>query len=88
MLPAEPMKKNLSLEREPDVIETLLGEHKGELGTRHHQLALASTTTCGIKLRSWTWIEHLLEVCKQEEHTLGPTLVDSSGRVRLMSVLA
>ena len=82
MLPAEPMKKNLSLEREPDVIETLLGEHKGELGT------IASTTTCGIKLRSWTWIEHLLEVCKQEEHTLGPTLVDSSGRVRLMSVLA
>ena len=45
VLPPDPMKKNVSLEGAP--IVTLLGEVKGELGTRHHQLALASVTTSG-----------------------------------------
>ena len=83
VMPAEPMKPNVKLERAPHVILALLGELKGELGTRHHQLALASVTTSGIKLRSW--IERLLEVRKREGHTSGPAFGDSSGTVGLLS---
>jgi len=83
VMPPEPMKQNVNLEGAPHIIVTLLGELKGELGTRHHQLALASVTTSGIKLR-W-WMEHLLEVREREGHTSGPAFGDADGRVGLIS---
>jgi hypothetical protein len=83
VMPPEPMKKNVNLEGAPHIIVTLLGELKGELGTRHHQLALASVTTSGIKLR-W-WMERLLEVREREGHTSGPAFGDTDGRVGLIS---
>ena len=63
VLPVEPLKVGCDLSKAPYVMIALIGEFKGELGIRHHLMALASTTTTGIELR-W-WLEQLLRV--QEE---------------------
>jgi hypothetical protein len=57
-LPMEPMKAGIDLSTAPNVIITLLGEFKGELGFKYHLMSLASTTSSGIKLR-W-WLETLI----------------------------
>ncbi len=49
-VPPDPLKAGTDLSKAPYVIATLIGEFKGELGTRHHLLALADVTTSGIKL--------------------------------------
>jgi hypothetical protein len=61
----------------------LIGEFKGELGARHHLMALASTTTTGVELR-W-WLEQLMKVQEQEGWTKGPAFGNRTGEVALMS---
>jgi len=56
--------------RLPHVVLTLLGKFKGEKGTDHHKIGLASTTMSGIKSR-W-WIEQLIEVNEAEGKVSGP----------------
>ena len=52
-MPEDPMKVGVDLTKAPHIIVTLIGEFKGELGTKHHLIALASETWSGIKLRWW-----------------------------------
>ena len=49
-LPADPLKPGANFSHYPYVMATLIGEFKGELGTRHHLIALASRTSSGIEL--------------------------------------
>ncbi len=49
-VPSDPLKTGTDLSNAPYVIATLIGKFKGELGTRHHLLALANVTTLGIEL--------------------------------------
>ena len=49
-VPQDPMKIGVDLSRAPHVIATLIGEFKGELGTRYHLIALANETSLGIRL--------------------------------------
>ena len=83
VLPAEPMKKGVDLSSVPYGILPLVGEFKGELGTKHHLIALASCTVTGIEMR-W-WLSNLMEVRKQEGSRIGPALGYCDGSVALIS---
>jgi hypothetical protein len=61
----------------------LIGKFKGELGTRHHLMALASTTSTGVELM-W-WLEQLIRVREEEGWTKGPAFGNRTGKVALMS---
>ncbi len=65
------------------MIATLIREFKGELGTRHHLIALANETSLGIRLR-W-WLEQLLHIREEEGCRTGPAFGNSNGSVGLMS---
>jgi hypothetical protein len=77
------MKTRTDLTGAPHVVVTLIGKFKGELGTRHHLLALASKTLLGIKLQCW--LERLMKTQAQEGHKLGPAFENQDGLVGLMS---
>ncbi len=82
-MPQDPMKTGVDLSRAPPIIVTLIGEFKGELGTKHHLIALANKTSSGIKLR-W-WLEQLLKIREEEGCRTGPAFGCSNGSVGLMS---
>jgi hypothetical protein len=82
-IPQDPMKTGVDLSRAPHVIVTLVGEFKGELGTKHHLIALANKTLLGITLR-W-WLEQLLKIWEEEGCRTGPAFGCSNGSVGLMS---
>ena len=82
-MPEDPMKVGVDLTKAPHIIVTLIGEFKGELGTKHHLIALASETSSGIKLR-W-WLEELLRVREEEGCRTGPAFGSRDGSVGLMS---
>jgi hypothetical protein len=82
-VPQDPMKIGVDLSRAPHVIATLIGEFKGELGTRHHLIALANETSSGIRLR-W-WLEQLLHIREEEGCRTGPAFGNSNRSVGLMS---
>lgn len=69
-LPADPLVVGKDLTQASYIMITLIGELKGELGTRHHLMALASTTMTGVELR-W-WLEQLVRVQEEEGCTMGP----------------
>jgi hypothetical protein len=77
------MKTGVDLSRAPHVIVTLIGEFKGELGTKHHLIALANDTSLGIKLR-W-WLEQLLKIWEEEGCRTGSAFGCSIESVGLMS---
>ena len=83
VLPAEPLRPAQNLINAPHVLVTLIGEFKGELGTRKHRIALASITMSGINVR-W-WLEQLMLVREQKGCRTGPAFGDQWGRVALMS---
>ena len=83
VLPAEPMKKGANLSNVPYVIVPLVGEFKGELGTKHHMIALASCTITGIEMR-W-WLSKLMEVREQEGAKSGPAFGYRDGSVASIS---
>ncbi len=64
ILPNNPLKTGTDLSKAPYIIATLNGEFKGELGTKHHLIALSSLTSLGIEL-CW-WIEKLMRVRMEE----------------------
>jgi len=82
-VPQDPIKNGVDLSRAPHVIATLIGEFKGELGMRHHLIALANETLLGIRLR-W-WLEQLLHIREEEGCRTGPAFGNSNGSVGLMS---
>ena len=82
-MPEDPMKVGVDLTKAPHIIVTLIGEFKGELGTKHHLIALASETSSGIKLR-W-WLEELLRVREEEGCRTGPAFGSHDGSLGLMS---
>ncbi len=82
VMPDEPLKAGTNLSRAPHVIATFIGEFKGELGTRHHLLALASVTLSGIKL-GW-WLENLMSIREKEGCRMGPTFGYKDGSVGLI----
>jgi hypothetical protein len=82
-VPQDPMIIGVDLSRAPHVIATLIGEFKGELGMRHHLIALANETLLGIRLR-W-WLEQLLHIWEEEGCRTGPAFGNSNGSVGLMS---
>jgi hypothetical protein len=53
VMPSDPMKVGVDLLIAPYVFLGMLGEFKGEMGIRHHIVALASYTMSGIDLRLW-----------------------------------
>lgn len=69
-LPADPLVVGKDLTQASYIMIALIGELKGELGTRHHLMALASTTMTGVELR-W-WLEQLVRVQEEEGCTMGP----------------
>jgi hypothetical protein len=79
-VPQDPIKNGVDLSRAPHVIATLIEEFKGELGTRHHLIALANETSLGIRLR-W-WLEQFWE---EEGCRTGPAFSNSNESVGLMS---
>jgi hypothetical protein len=83
VLPAEPLRPGQNLVNAPHVLVTLIGEFKGELGTRKHRIALESTKMSGLKVR-W-WLDQLMLVREQEGCRTGPAFGDQRGRVALMS---
>ena len=83
VLPAEPMKRGTKLSNVPYIIVPLVGEFKGELGTKHHLIALASWTVTGIEMR-W-WLSKLMEVRKQEGARIGPAFGYRDGSVASIS---
>ncbi len=83
VMPHEPLKAGTNLSRAPHVIATLIGEFKGELGTRHHLLALASDTLSGIEL--WWWLENLMSIREKEGCRTGPAFGHKDGSVGLIS---
>jgi len=82
-MPEDPMKIGGDLTKAPHIIVTLIGQFKGELGTRHHLIALGSETSSGIKLR-W-WLEELLRIREEEGCRTGPAFGARDGSVGLMS---
>ncbi len=82
-LPDDPLKSGADFTNYPYVLAILIGEFKGELGTRHHLIALASCTSSGIELR-W-WLEELLRVQEEEGCSSGPAFGHRDGSVALMS---
>jgi hypothetical protein len=83
IMPDEPLKAGTDLSRVVHVISTLIGEFKGELGMRHHLLALASVTSSGIKLH-W-WLECLMNIREKEGCKTGPAFGHKDGSVGLTS---
>lgn len=83
ILPHKPLRAGVGLTAAPHVVVTLIGQFKGELGTRKHQIALASVTMSGIEVR-W-WLEQLVEVRQQEGWRTGPAFGDRAGRAALLS---
>jgi hypothetical protein len=83
IMPSNTMKTRLDLLNATHVITTLIGQFKGELGTRHHLIALASSTTSGIQLR-W-WLEKLMNMCAREGCKISPAFGNRDGSVGLMS---
>ncbi len=83
VLPDDPLKPGADFINYPYIIVTLIGEFKGELGTKHHLIALASCTSSGIELR-W-WLEELLRVQETERCRSGPAFGHQDGSVALMS---
>jgi hypothetical protein len=65
----------------PHVTICLLGKFKGETGANHHTMAVANSTVLGLEPQ-W-WLEKLIDVCKAEERTYGPTFATSSGKLAL-----
>ncbi len=82
-IPQKPMEVGVDLIKAPHIIVTLIGEFKGELGTKHHLIALASETSSGIKLR-W-WIEQLIRIRGEEGCKTGPAFGSKDGAVGFMS---
>ncbi len=60
-MPEDPLKPGADFSNYPHIIVTLIREFKGELGTKHHLIVLASWTTSGVELRRW-----LEELCKRQ----------------------
>jgi hypothetical protein len=83
VLPGDPLKPEADFTNYPYIIVTLIGEFKGELGTKHHLITLASTTLSGIELRGW--MEQLLKVQEVEGCLNGPAFGHKDGSVGLMS---
>ncbi len=77
------MKPGANFSNCPYIIVTLIEEFKGELGIKHHLIALASWTTLVIELR-W-WLEELLRVQEAEGCKRGPAFGHKDGSVALMS---
>ena len=82
-LPQNPMEVGVDLTKAPHVIVTLIGEFKGELGTKNHLIALASETSSGIKLR-W-WLEQLIRIRKEEGCKAGPAFGSKDRAVGFVS---
>jgi hypothetical protein len=82
-MPSNPMKTGLDLLNAYHVIATLIVQFKGELGTRHHLISLASSTILGIQLRCW--LEKLMDVCARESCKTSPAFGNRDGSVGLMS---
>ena len=59
--------------------DELVGEFEGELGTKHHLIALASCTVTGIE-RRW-WLSQLMEVHAREGAKMGPVFGCWNGSV-------
>jgi hypothetical protein len=83
VLPVEPMRKGADLTNVPYVIVPLVGEFKGELGTKHHLIAIASCTVTGIEMR-W-WLSKLMKVRAQEGSRTGPAFGYRDGSVATIS---
>jgi hypothetical protein len=83
VMPHEPLKAGTNLSRAPHVIATLIGEFKGELGTRHHLLALASITSSSIELQ-W-WLENLMSIREKKGCRTGPAFGHKDGSAGLIS---
>ena len=82
-LAVDPLKPGADFSNNPYVMATLIGEFKGELGTRHHLIALASRTSSGIELR-W-WLEQLLRAREAEGCKRGPACGHRDGTAASMS---
>ncbi len=82
ILPEDPLKPRDDFSSHPYIIVTLIGEFKGDLGTRHHLIALASQTKSGIEVR-W-WLEELLKVREAEGCLRAPALGHKDSSVALM----
>jgi hypothetical protein len=82
IMPSNSMKTGLNLLNAPHVIATLIGQFKGELGTRHHLIALASSTTLVIQLR-W-WLEKLTNLHAREGCKTGLVFGNRDRSVGLM----
>ncbi len=74
---------DVDLTKAPHIIVMLIGEFKGELGTKHHLIALSSETSSGIKLR-W-WLKELLRVREGEGCRTGPAFGSRDSSLGLMS---
>ncbi len=83
VMPHKPLKAGTNLSRALHAIAMLIGEFKGELGTRHHLLALASVTLSDIELR-W-WLENLMSIRKKEGCRTGPAFGHKNGSIGLIS---
>ncbi len=83
IMPDEPLKAGTDLSKAPPVIAMLIGEFNGELGTRHHLLALASVASSEIEL-CW-WLERLMSVREREGCRTGPAFGHKDGSVGLIS---
>jgi hypothetical protein len=78
-----PLKIGTDLSKAPYIIVTLIGEFKGELGTKHHLIALSSLTSLGIEL-CW-WIKQLMRVMMEEGCQTGPAFSNRDGTIALMT---
>ncbi len=81
-MPSNPMKVGVDLSNAPYVFLAMLGEFKGEMGIRHHIVALAAYTMSGIELR-W-WIEKLISIRAKEGCLSGPAFSYSDGSIAAM----
>jgi hypothetical protein len=83
ILPDNPLKTGTDLLKAPYIIVTLIGEFKGELGIKHHLIALSSLTSLGIEL-CW-WIKQLMRVRMEEGCWTGPAFGNRDGTIALMT---
>jgi hypothetical protein len=83
VLHKDPLKPGADFTNYPYIIVMLIGKFKGELGMKHHLIALASTTLSGIELRGW--MEQLLKVREAKGCLNGPAIGHKDGLVGLMS---
>ncbi len=82
-VPQDPMKTGTDLSSAPPVIVKLIGEFKGETGTRHYLISLANVTSSGIKMRCW--LEEFMRIKEKEGYKSGPSFDCSNGSLGLMS---